>query len=294
VLLARIMALGRCIWLVGYFVSCTGGPARVLSMKIDWPIKDSGLDAVFDGRMAMTKLESAGPKAVNDAAVLKRCSIFSTLSEEERRHLAERSHRRRFSAGDLIFRFGDPGHSMMAVLTGTVRISRPTTKAKEIILGDLGPGEIIGEIAVLDGKERSADAAAVTNVELLVLDRREILPFIEQHPALCLRLLSLICARLRLADERMADIGFVDLRTRLAKTLLRLAYSNRKKDEPFKLSFSQAELAEMICGTRESVNRQLREWERQEVVGLKGGWILVRKQQALADLAAAMDAGVSP
>jgi len=214
----------------------------------------------------------ADSKLLTDAQALKRCALFSDLDDDDRRLLAQRSHRRQFRAGDYVCSFGDPGQSMMAIITGTIRISRPTSKGKVVILADLPAGEFIGDMAVLDGRERSADCVALTNVELLVLDRRELLPFLEEHPRLCLALLKILCARLRLADERMADIGFVDLPARLAKTLLRQGTSRADHSRPFKLSISQTVLAEMTGATRESVNRQLREWQRRGVVDLKGGW----------------------
>jgi CRP/FNR family cyclic AMP-dependent transcriptional regulator len=229
---------------------------------------------------------AAEPKPPTDAQILEKFALFGVLRDEDRRALAERSHRARFHAGEPIFHFGDPGQSVMAVVKGSVRISRPMSKGKEMILGDVGPGEIIGEIAVLDGKERSADATALTNVELLVLDRREILPFLAGHPELCLRLLNLLCARLRLAEERMADVGFVDLPVRLAKALLRNAVPTSKENVGnLRLSLSQTVLAEMIGGTRETVNRQLHVWQESGVLRRDQGWIVILDQTALRALA---------
>jgi CRP-like cAMP-binding protein len=146
-------------------------------------------------------------------------------------------------------------------------------------------GEVIGEMAVLDGKERSADGVAHTNVELLVLDRRDFIPFLEEHPRLCLKMLELVCAKLRLADEMMKDIGFLDLPTRLAKVLMRYAPAPNEPHRQFKLSLTQEELAEMSVGRRESVNRVLNDWQREGIVELKDGWIVVGDREALGDLA---------
>jgi CRP-like cAMP-binding protein len=221
-----------------------------------------------------------------DARALQKCALFKDLDEAERRNLAERSHRRHFASGEYVFRFGDAGDSLMAILTGLVRIARPAAKGKEVILADLPAGEIIGEMAVLDGKPRSADAIALTNVELLVLDRREFIPFLEKHPQVCLKLLALVCAKLRLADERMTDIGFVDMPARLAKTLLRYAPVQGSHSQ-FKLSLKQHELAEMIGSTREGVNRLLNDWQRAGILELKAGWIVVANQASLAAMAMA-------
>src|SRR5467141_1947416 len=103
---------------------------------------------------------SAEAAAADTADVLRKCFLFQAVDEAGRRRLAEHAHRHSYLAGEKIFAFGSPGHSMMAILSGTVRISRPTPKGKEIILRDMGVGEVLGEIAILDGGERSAEATA--------------------------------------------------------------------------------------------------------------------------------------
>jgi CRP-like cAMP-binding protein len=218
-----------------------------------------------------------------DARALQKCALFKELGEGDLRKLAERSYRHPYKAGEYVFRFGDPGESMMIILTGLVRIARPAVKGKEVILADLPAGEIIGEMAVLDGKPRSADGIALTNVELLVLARREFIPFLEEHPKVCLKLLAEVCAKVRRADERMADIGFVDMPARLAKALLRYA-PPEGSHKTFKVGLKQHELAEMIGGTREGVNRLLNDWQRAGILKLDAGWIVVADQRALAGM----------
>jgi CRP-like cAMP-binding protein len=107
--------------------------------------------------------------------LLERCALFSSLDEKARRDIATFAKPRNFSAGEPICRLGDGGDSMMSVVVGTVRISLPTTRGKEVILADLRAGELFGEIAVLDGKPRSANVTALTNCELMVLERRDLL-----------------------------------------------------------------------------------------------------------------------
>jgi len=111
--------------------------------------------------------------------ILEKCEIFSALDEEARRELAACAKPRSFAVNEPICHVGEPGQSMMAVVAGTVRISLPTLKGREIILADLSTGELFGEIALLDGKSRSANATALTKCELLVLERRDVLPFLE-------------------------------------------------------------------------------------------------------------------
>jgi CRP-like cAMP-binding protein len=221
------------------------------------------------------------PSTDRGRTLLEKCRLFSPLDENGRRELSRTAQPRSIAAGEPICRLGDPGDSMMAVVVGTVRISRPTVRGREIILADLGPGELFGEIALLDGKPRSADAKALTNCELMVLKRQDVLPFLERNPSVCMKLMEILCARIRRSDERMSDIAFYDLPVRLAKTLLHYPPQGRGI---MKLSLSQKELAEMAGGTRENVNRCLRGWQRQGILELKDRWIIILKPETLREL----------
>ena len=211
-----------------------------------------------------------------NAAVLKQCFLFEPLSAEDRDLLARHAYRQDFRADERIFGYGDPGESMMIILLGSIRLRRPTPGDKEIILGDRGVGDILGEMALLDGKPRSAEARAVTNGQFLVLTRRELLPFLESHPKVCLTLLGVLCDKIREADERWADT-FTSLSARLAKTIVRQIGSEKGG----KLSISQKDLANMVGVSREGVNRQLGAWHEEGLIELKQGWIIVSDPQAL-------------
>jgi CRP/FNR family transcriptional regulator, cyclic AMP receptor protein len=230
---------------------------------------------------------SLDPVVEDALRMLERCAVFRALEVDARRQLAAHAQRRRFAAGDLIYQSGSAGQSMMAVVTGTVRISAHSPQGKEIILADLPPGEVVGEIAVLDGGQRSADAHALTNCEVLVLERRDVLPFLEQHPQACLKLLELVCQRLRNTDQWITDIAFAEVPMRLAKVLLAaVAAQGRRADgRPPRLSFSQRELGSMVGATRESVNRCLQQWQREGIVQLKEGWIVILGEPGLREIA---------
>lgn len=214
--------------------------------------------------------------------LLEKCAVFAAFDAQSRRELISRARPRSFAAGETICRVGEPGQSMMAIVVGSVRISLPTTKARDVILADLPAGELFGEIAMLDGKPRSANATALTRCELLVLERREFLPILERNPAACLKLMELLCSRIRRSDERMSDIAFFDLPARLAKALLLYPTQGRG---PAKLSLSQREMAEMAGATRENVNRCLREWQRRGILQLKDRWTIILMPEALRKLA---------
>jgi CRP/FNR family transcriptional regulator, cyclic AMP receptor protein len=214
--------------------------------------------------------------------LLEKCTLFATLDQEARREIAAYAKPRSFGRGESICRLGDPGDSMMAVIVGTVRISLPASKGREIILADLQTGDLFGEIALLDGKMRSADATAHTKCELMVLHRRDLFPFLERNPAACIKLMEMLCARIRRSDERMADIAFLNLQARLAKTLLNYPTNSAGS---IRLSLSQSELAAMAGGARENVNRCLRDWQRCGILELKDRWTIVRQPEALRKLA---------
>jgi CRP-like cAMP-binding protein len=204
--------------------------------------------------------------------------LFKALSEQERRALAAHAQSCTFASNEPIFRVGDPGSSLIGVMVGTVRISMPTWKGKQIILTDIRAGEFFGEIALLDGKPRSASAVALTRCQLLVLERRDFLPVLERSPTACLNLMQLLCERIRRADERMSEIAFSDLLALLARTLLRYPAQGH---EPAKLSLSQQELAEMVGATRKNVTRCLRVLQRHGILQLKDRWILILKPEVL-------------
>jgi CRP/FNR family cyclic AMP-dependent transcriptional regulator len=210
--------------------------------------------------------------------LLEKCPLFSVLDVPGRAELVSHARPRNFAAGEPICHVGEPGHNMMAVVVGTVRISLPTLRGREIILADLPSGELFGEIAMLDGKPRSANATALTKCELLVLERRDVLPVLEKYPSACLKMMEILCGRIRRSDERMADIAFFDLPARLAKTLLHYPVQGHG---PAKLSLSQRELAEMAGGTRENVNRCMRDWQRRGILQLKDRWTIILKPEAL-------------
>ena len=214
----------------------------------------------------------------NGGKLLEKCALFNALDEHGRRELISHAWPRHIGAGEPICRLGDPGHNMMAIVVGTVRISLPTVRGREIILADLPAGELFGEIAMLDGRPRSANATALTKCELLVLERRDVLPMLEKYPAACLKMMEILCGRIRRSDERMADIAFFDLPARLAKTLLHYPSQGHG---PAKLSLSQRELAEMAGGTRENVNRCMRDWQKRGILKLQDRWTIILKPEVL-------------
>jgi CRP-like cAMP-binding protein len=220
--------------------------------------------------------------------LLGECILFEGLAAEHRRALVARSRIRKLAADEAVFLMGSPGDSMMAVLSGNVRISVPSPDGKEIVLAILRPGEIFGEIALLDGKERTADARAVTVCSLAILERRDVLPFFDQYPSSWQRLVEVLCERLRQTDRQMAEVALLGLPVRLAKALLRMAAfdpASAGAGAAAQIRLSQRELGNLVGATRESVNKCLRGWQRKGIIRIAESLITIVDRPALEDLA---------
>ncbi len=211
---------------------------------------------------------------------LRASFIFPVLGPDERKRFIASARQRSFRAGEPIFRMGAPGDSMMLVETGEVTISYPAPDGRSATLSELKPGAVFGEIALIDGGERSADATASTNCTLLVFERRAFMAILRESWPLTEAVLKLVCARLRRSDARMADLAFSDLATRLARTLVSRAKPPPGGGPP-RLSDTQGVLAALAGGSRENVNRWLRKWRKEGLITLAEGRIAILDVEGL-------------
>jgi len=222
--------------------------------------------------------------ASDKLALLRRHALFGVIAAELLERLSSYATTRAVYRGDTIFDKGDPGNSLYAVCAGTVKISVPSADGKDAVFNLVGEGEIFGEIALLDGRPRTADATAMTDCELMVIERRDFLDLVRSQPEIALKLMEVLCARLRHTSEQVEDVLFLDLPGRLAKTLLQLTESS-KVSQARRVTITQREIGQMIGMSRESTNKQLRDWEDRNWVGLERGGIVVLKPDALAAIA---------
>ena len=219
--------------------------------------------------------------------LLRSSPFFSRLGDSEADAILAQATVARYAEGALIFAKGDPGNSMMAVLRGRVMISSPSVDGRQVVLTTFREGDVFGEIALLDGKERTADATAATDCELLVVARRSLLVLLERRPELAHQLLIVLCERIRRTNEQVEDFAFLHLETRIAKALLRLMQQEgqRTSARHLGLKISQRALGEIVGSSRESVNKHLQDWKRSGIIELEKGSILIRDVEALAALA---------
>src|SRR5436305_11940509 len=197
--------------------------------------------------------------------LLADCILFRGLVENERDAVVSRARLRHFAAGETIFLMGSPGDSMMAVLSGQVRISVPSPEGREIVLAIFQPGEVFGEIALLDGKERTADARAMAACDLAILERRDVFAFLERKPNAWPRLVEVLCDRLRTTDQHIAEVALLQLPVRLAKALLGIAdaeVAGVSRGTTCTVRLSQRVLRNLAGAPGEPVSKCLPDWQR--------------------------------
>jgi CRP/FNR family cyclic AMP-dependent transcriptional regulator len=227
----------------------------------------------------------AGRPGVDKRKFLSAHPFFNGLGAELIDQIASHSIARVVKAGTVIYAKGDPGDSLFAVITGTVQISVPSIEGKDTVFAQLAAGEIVGEIALLDGQPRSADVAAVTDCELLVINRRDFVPLMHDRPELAFRFIDILCGKLRRTNDQVERVTFLDLPTRLAKVLIQLAQTGEASDKGRKIRVTQRAIGQMIGMSRESTNKQLRNWEKRNWVRLERGSIVVVALDKIAAMA---------
>ena len=236
--------------------------------------------------MAIATRRQAIAGRADKLAILRRHSLFGQLSPAVTEHLGSYMKRRNLPRGTVIFAKGEPGTGLMGVIAGAVKISAPSADGREIVLSIMREGDIFGETALLDDHPRATDATAVTDCELMTIERRDFIPFLCRHPDLTIQIMEILCSRLRHTTEQVQDVTFLNLRRRLAKTLLRLTADAAKPGLGPKVAITQREISEIVGKSRESTNKQLRSWAKHGLIRLERGAIVVLHRDKLAEVAA--------
>jgi CRP/FNR family transcriptional regulator, cyclic AMP receptor protein len=222
--------------------------------------------------------------ASSKLSVLRKQPIFCDLDPEALDQLCRYAKHITLKRGTTIVSKGDPGNSLIVVISGTIKISVSSPDGRSAILNLIGPGEIFGEVAVLDGKARTADATANSNCEIYVIDRRDFIPFVRSQPALAMKFIELLCTRLRWTSDQVEEVILQNLPGRLASALLRLTEKHKLAPAGRTIAITQQEISEMVGMTRESINKQLRAWAARNWVRLEHGAIVVLDVASLREL----------
>jgi CRP-like cAMP-binding protein len=227
-------------------------------------------------------LVERGQSILDKPALLASHEFFRDMPPTVVEQLAIHARSTNVPSGHYIFRKGDEGLGLLAVVSGIVKVSVPSPDGKEIVLNIIGAGEIFGEIALLDGEPRTADAVAATRCQLLFLDRRDFLRVLHAQPFLAIKLLAVVSGRLRRTSGQVEDIAFATAPARIAKALFRLAeIQGTINGETPRIVVTQKELGQTVGLSRESTNKCLRTWEKAGYIHLEKGGCTIRNRQLL-------------
>src|SRR5829696_1898316 len=215
--------------------------------------------------------------------LLGRVPLFSELSPEELRRVAQVAIPRSYPPDTRVFHEGDPGDACYIVSRGSCRVIRQHSDGRVITLATLGPGAIFGELAMLDGERRSASVEAAESTELLALPASDMRALIRDHPEMAEKLVVALTRRLREANERIARQSFQTVPSRVAGVLSQLIAEEAPLEsrEGVTIRMTQADLAQLAGTSRESVSRFLAMLERAHVVRVGRGRVTVLEPRRL-------------
>lgn len=219
-----------------------------------------------------------------DVDVLGQSLVLRGLPRDELERLASTMRRRTYRRGEAVFHQGDPGELLHVVYEGRLKIVLPDAAGDEAVLAILGPGDLFGDLALLDGGARSATVVALEPVETAILSRAEFVGLLRRSPAVVDGLLATLAGVIRRLSDEVADLTFLDLHGRLAKKLLELAEAHGQSTDGsivIQVPLTQEELAAMIGATRPRVNRLLGLYEDRGAIARRGRHIAILKPEVL-------------
>jgi CRP-like cAMP-binding protein len=216
---------------------------------------------------------------------LKRLWLFSELADAEIERIRALARAQRYPARQTIVSQGDESGDLFLVIDGRLRVSSCNANGDEVVLSIMGPGDVFGEMALLDGAPRSATVATIDPCQLLVIEAGSFHTLLGQMPTLAQSLMKMMARRIRDLTDRTQDVALLDVESHLAKVVLALANRfgdrSRSGQTAITLKLSQQELASMVGATRELVNRRLRAWAQRGIIELVSGSLVIKQQQAL-------------
>lgn len=228
--------------------------------------------------------------AADKERLLARHFLFAGLEADLLRRLAGLSETMTLARGDVLFYQGDEGDALYGIFDGSIRISLTSPDGKEFTINLMENGDVFGEIALLDGLSRTADARAGRDSSLMRIPRRAFLDLMDQEPRLMRHVIDMLCERIRVTTGEMTDVAFLDLRARLAKRLLDLSLSHGVEDGAgirIGLTLTQTDVAQMLGVTREAVNKQIQTLVRGGLISMERGTITILARPKLSDIATA-------
>lgn len=218
------------------------------------------------------------------AEVIRKCYLFTEASADSITQLAECSLLETAPKNRSLFETGDEVDGLRILIDGMIRIWINDIEGRELTLTLVESGEAFGEIALLDGDLRSANATVADESQMLLLKRDAFDRVLDDDPKLARHLILLLCDRLRRNTQDLHGFAFQDLRVRLGQKLYELAMAHADMDgkgAKMTRKFSQTEFAQMLGATREAINKRLSAMSFDGIVLVKNGWIEIPDLDAL-------------
>ena len=211
--------------------------------------------------------------------LLRNVPLLSGLSQPELAAIAALALRKRYEPRDVVVQMSDPGGELFVIVEGHLKVVSAGIDGRDTALGIMGPGEVFGEVSLLDGGPRSATVQTLEHCELLVIRREPFLRFLESSPKTAIALARVLAGMLRKLTERSEDIAFLRVGDRLAKRLADLAdkYGQKLPGGGIRIRFklSQQEIGELVSATRESANKQIKAWEQEGLLSQQAGHLVI-------------------
>ena len=229
----------------------------------------------------------AQPEAIDRRGLLGSISIFEGLNAAQLDQLLGITRTRHIARGEILFRKGDPGEELYGVMQGRLRVSGSSDDGGELVFGFMDPGEVFGEVALLDSSPRSATVEAVEACDLLSLHRGDFLPFLGTHPQVAVNLAAVLADRLRRLSTLLEDTLTLSIPSRLALNLVSLADACGPGPDRvcIEIELPRNHLDQLVAPARESVREQLEEWSEAGLIRCEGKGIRVLSVDALEALA---------
>lgn len=223
--------------------------------------------------------------------LLSNVELFDGLNEKQLVGICEVVRSKSLKRKEELFHKGDDGRQVFIIVSGKLKALTTSIDGDDVVFSILGPGEVFGEVALLGGTRRTATVSAIEACELLVIDRRDFMAFLDTHPDISANLLQVLALRLKRVSELVEDTLFLNLRLRLAKKLNALSRMYGQTVEGgilVDLKLSQAEWGDLVGATRESINKQVRQWVDEGIVRVDKGYIVIQQPNELQKLAGAV------